>query len=278
MQRNKHLHRSLWTRLGWLLVAMAALAGALSTAYFEDRPAQLFHAVKQGKADEVARLVRVDPSLLCARVGGRERGSYPRPSDTPLVVAARMGHLQVVLVLLRAGAEVNESNSSRYTALHAAADSGCLEVAAALIDHGANMEAQDKAGHTPLHRAVMARSYPMAKLLLGRGAKVDTGNGIGLTPLHYAAISKQPGLVRLLLSHGADVRRRSRHGWTPIHCAAVVGDDKSVRMLFEKGADGSLRTTRAFLDIPPGMTALNIAVKRRHETTAAILRAHSPQP
>jgi ankyrin repeat protein len=57
--------------------------------------------------------------------------------STPLYVAASMGRLEVVELLLARGAVVNAANKSGATPLHAAMANGFGQVAAVLRAHGA---------------------------------------------------------------------------------------------------------------------------------------------
>ena len=64
--------------------------------------------------------------------------------QTPLHIAARIGNVDIVALLLQHGASVNAPTKDLYTALHIAAKEGQDEVAAVLIDHGASLTATTK--------------------------------------------------------------------------------------------------------------------------------------
>ena len=69
---------------------------------------------------------------------------------TPLYAASQNGHLDVVLLLLAAGAAVNSSDPhDGWTALHAAGDGGHEAVWRALVARGANVDALSKSGEKP---------------------------------------------------------------------------------------------------------------------------------
>jgi len=91
---------------------------------------------------------------------------------TPLMTAAYIDRPAIVKMFLDAGADANELNAKRYSALHFAAFYGNYEVVTLLLEKGANIDAVNDAGHTPL---MIAASYGNAKtvgILISKGADV----------------------------------------------------------------------------------------------------------
>lgn len=78
----------------------------------------------------------------------RKEGLYEY--DTALMVAAGMGNLPAVKILLAHGAQVNEKGQFHRTVLHRVASDGNLEGARVLIAAGADVNARDCSGSTPL--------------------------------------------------------------------------------------------------------------------------------
>jgi ankyrin repeat protein len=62
----------------------------------------------------------------------------------------RYGHTSVVEYLINSGATVNSTNSYGSTALHYAAGTGHVDVVRLLLKHGAQKDAKDKEKQTPL--------------------------------------------------------------------------------------------------------------------------------
>lgn len=76
---------------------------------------------------------------------------------TPLILAARNGHVLVIKSLLAAGCKVNKpSFGIRATALHWAATNNHLDCVQALLEGGANTEMETVHRHTPLMLAARA--------------------------------------------------------------------------------------------------------------------------
>lgn len=106
-----------------------------------------------------------------------EQQIYPLPSSSsknaahqwPLVSACRAAQPQVAVVheLLDNGADVNECNELRRTALHFATRRGAVEIVELLIERGADVARADgDKGVTPLMNAVYSNSIECVKAIL----------------------------------------------------------------------------------------------------------------
>ncbi|CAF0976346.1 unnamed protein product [Didymodactylos carnosus] len=91
------------------------------------------------------------------------------------------------------------------TALHIAADVGQVEIVKLLIEYGANIEARDMNDSTPLHGACSRNQYRCAKLLIKNYAPLDDIDEKGCTPLHLASMNGHRKIVKLLLESKANV-------------------------------------------------------------------------
>jgi hypothetical protein len=117
--------------------------------------------------------------------------------DTALHLAAAGYRVEIVRLLLSAGADPNAATNHRQsTPLHYAADGfisgpawdanrqvatlGCL------LERGARIQSQDRNGATPLHRAVRTRCAAAVRYLLQAGSDPTVRNKPGSTPFHLA--------------------------------------------------------------------------------------------
>lgn len=108
---------------------------------------------------------------------------------TPLLVAARDGHLAIVRALLAAGADVNATEPTFGACpLHKAVYNGHADITAVLVDApGVNLDFQGATnGYTPLHDALWHGYDDCARILLRAGARTDLTGHDGKTPLDIA--------------------------------------------------------------------------------------------
>lgn len=118
---------------------------------------------------------------------------------TALLRAASEGQTNLVVVLMEAGADVNQSNDGE-TALHLAASGGYESVVEKLLLAGADPSKQSVDGATPLHRAAWRGHYRIVDLLLQNGSSVAIKNNENWTPLHHSAYAGHQKVMAILLS------------------------------------------------------------------------------
>jgi len=145
----------------------------------------------------------------------------PKKGITALEWAARMGHTEVVKLLLDNKADVNASrHTDGATPLHVAAQEGHTEVVKLLLDNKADVNASmHTVGSTPLLILIAAYNghTEIVKLLLDNNADVNASmRTVGSTPLYIAAHKGHAEVVKLLLVHKSNVKARARNGEKPV--------------------------------------------------------------
>ncbi|RKP34596.1 ankyrin repeat protein, partial [Dimargaris cristalligena] len=78
-----------------------------------------------------------------------------RQGNSPLHLAARAGHLDLVVFYLWLGLDPNKAGQNLWTPLHEAMSWGHHNVTRQLITHGALLSAANVHGHTPLQLALL---------------------------------------------------------------------------------------------------------------------------
>ncbi|KNC52181.1 uncharacterized protein AMSG_01007 [Thecamonas trahens ATCC 50062] len=152
---------------------------------------------------------------------------------TPLHLAARAGHFETALALLRAGAAVDVPQArTGETALHLAAVEGKETMMALLLAAGARSSVADDMGHTALHCGVAAGcSAEMLLKLLAAGGDVDAPDSHGFTPLHIAALHGRVKAAVVLVKAGARADALSERNQTPAEVARAAGHEQIVLLL-----------------------------------------------
>ncbi len=199
----------------------------------------------------------------------------PPLPDSPVADAAMRGEIEIVLSLLREGADVNAAQGDGMTALHWAAEQDNVGMVEMLIYAGANREAVTRLGdYTPLHLASKAGSGAAIETLLEAGSDPNAATTTGgATALHFAAASGSARGINALLDHGAVVNTgESASGQTPLMFAAANNRLDAVKVLLQRGADAGI--TSVVVDLVERQAADRASGQRRNEVLAAFEEEH----
>jgi len=149
---------------------------------------------------------------------------------SPLMIAAEMGNLSIVKMLLEQGVDINHCEGNNTTALTAAIYSKNMKIVSFLLSQGADINAGpsiDKtdnkyshdfyvkeAKHKLLLNAAEANLSDMIKLILDKKiiTDINISNEEGNTALMTAVDRDSTHAVKLLLSYGADPTRKNAKG------------------------------------------------------------------
>jgi ankyrin repeat protein len=165
--------------------------------------------------------------------------------DLRLVQALKNNDSVDAKALLKQRVDVNVADVDGTTAIHYAAHHGDLELVQLLIAAGAKVRVANRYGVTPLHEASTVGNVPMMEALLKAGASPNASYGAGETPLMLAARTGNPEAVKLLLSHHADVNAAEESkGYTPLMFAAVENHPEVAKILVDRGASVNIPSVR----------------------------------
>ena len=137
----------------------------------------------------------IETAKQLIRLGVNVDERYPilngfNDEHTPLLVAARDGHPEVVSELLKAGADVNAVEPTfGAVPLHKAVYNGHANITQMLVEQpGIDIDFQGATnGYTPLHDAIWHGYIDCAQILIAAGARLDLKGHDGKTPLDIAA-------------------------------------------------------------------------------------------
>jgi len=154
-----------------------------------------------------------------------------------LLEAAYGGHLGEVEKLLSSGVPVDLANDIGNTALMSAVRSYRVEMAVLLIEHGADVNALTSDGQSVLHSAVggtpsqPGRQAACVEMLLGAGADANAVTPLGHSPLMQAAWFGCSDAVKAFLAHGVDQSLVDTQGRNAEEIARARGHEEIVRLL-----------------------------------------------
>ncbi|XP_063856773.1 neurogenic locus Notch protein-like isoform X1 [Scylla paramamosain] len=141
---------------------------------------------------------------------------------TDLNNVVKLGQVDSVQRLLRAGADTDTRDSLGWTPLHNAANTGQYELVQLLLSHQADPNTRDPLQErSPLHLAAYSGHQAVVLLLLDAGANIDLRDVHGQTPLHLAVWRGMVRVVAVLLQRGAEVDVQDDRGSTPVMLAAI---------------------------------------------------------
>ena len=190
--------------------------------------------------DEAEELERPKPPTYGELVGGHG-------GMAALLHACREGHLEAVLALLEAGADIDQvSEGDQTSPLLIATINGHFDLAKLLVERGANPNLASAAGATPLHAALDTRWAPKASYPQQNAYKQQKTTHVAL--------------METLLEAGADPNARlEKHLWyasynfdhlldltgaTPFWRASYATDLEAMRLLIAFGADPDIPTRK----------------------------------
>ena len=232
---------------------------------------------------------------------------------TAVAWAAHWDEVDLTSALIEAGADVDATNDLGVTPLMLASANGSLPLVELLLAAGADPDAARPTGDTALMFAARAGSVEVVRRLAAAGVNPNAGTAGGHTALMWAAAEAHAGVAQVLIDHGAALvdartaatafvprRRRPRRGpillrtgeaanpaefprdgetdpprtaggFTPLLYAVLAGDDETVRVLLDNGADVNDAS-------PDGVSALMLALTKRHEGLALLLLDRGAAP
>jgi len=164
---------------------------------------------------------------------------------TAIHVAAQGGHLEVVELLIEAGADVTILDDESRSPLMLAVKGNYGEVAAVLVKSGAdpNTPYVDSEGesHNLLFDAIMVENEEFAKSLIEKGADLYHKDEKKVTTLLQACHRGLTDIVGMLLKkHGGKegyINDASEDGITPLIAASSEGQEDIVKMLVKAKTD-----------------------------------------
>ncbi|CAG5119524.1 unnamed protein product [Candidula unifasciata] len=164
---------------------------------------------------------------------------------TPLIMAGRNGHLEVVKYLIEhCRAEIEQVGSVTFDGetiegappLWCAAAAGHLNIVKYLVEHGANVNKTTYTNSTPLRAACFDGHLAIVKYLVEQKADIEIANRHGHTCLMISCYKKHLPIVEYLLKLKAEVNRKSVKGNTALHDCAESGSLEIMKLLLKHGA------------------------------------------
>lgn len=152
---------------------------------------------------------------------------------------------------------------------------GNLEIVKLLVEAGADLNGRVAYGDVPLIKAAEHGNNDILEYLIEQGADVNVPNSFGITPLIGMCAEGNLKHVQLAAQHGGDVNssfvsKTNQHtgekNMSPLQAAAAEGQQEVVELLLSLGAKPQAT------DDWEGKTAVEIAESKGHKDVADLLR------
>ena len=151
--------------------------------------AEIHDAVEEGDRSTVADILEQDPDAANSAADG----------DRPLHLCAVDDRVEIALVLIAAGADIEAPGDNGRRPLHCAAVHGAVKMAELLVRRGADLESLDAFGFSPLFTAARSgapRSPRIVRLLIKAGSEIDLNSAVCLGDRdRVRSLLEQPGAV-----------------------------------------------------------------------------------
>ncbi|CAJ1949019.1 unnamed protein product [Cylindrotheca closterium] len=142
------------------------------------------------------------------------------------VQTRRKDRIATLQALIDAGADVNMASTAarnKVMPVHIAAAMGDLDALKLLVKHGGKIIKGDKLGRTPLIHACINGQAHVVSYLLMEGASVETTDSSGNFPMHFAAAYGWLDCVKLLQAAGANPDAKNSWKTSPLSVAIQKG-------------------------------------------------------
>jgi len=190
-----------------------------------------FCAVHAGSFDDFFAAVKQDDpgTIKTLLKRGFDANTPDLKGQTGLFLALREPSLKVAQVLIDwPKTKVEIRNDKDESPLMIAAINGQLDICQKLITRGADV---NKTGWTPLHYAATRGHLDVIKLLLENYAYIDAESPNKTTPLMMAASYGTAETVQLLLDEGADPTLKNMQELSAIDFAQRAGKNDSAELI-----------------------------------------------
>ena len=211
--------------------------------------------------------ISVGIAFCVATAGFAQSAADPENLSTNarFLVAARNADAAAIKRELAAGAMINSRNRLGETALIVVLKKDRADLAVLLIDAGADVNQAALNGITPLMAAAFSGQEAIVKRMLAQGANPRAVDRLNKTAMVYAAGEGRTDVVRTLLAAGITPDEVYANDLTALMWAAGFGKTATARALLDAGADPSRKDNR-------GKSAADIAREQGFSETAALLQ------
>ncbi len=163
---------------------------------------------------------------------------YAQNYNDNFVEAIRNNDIEKIQLMIKQGIDLNKKwGPLHYPYLIAGIRSTKLEIVKILIEAGASIDAVDVYGETPLMNSTAVGNYEITEYLIKNKANVNHTNYDGLSVLDAALLTNKLSIWKLLIENGADPHRKNNNGFNILFRVMIRGTPEILATLLEIGFD-----------------------------------------
>ncbi len=174
---------------------------------------------------------------------GEDPNAMDLTGNTALTVSSSNQHTEIVDMLFKAGANINQRDKNMMTPLLYCVNRGYVEMVRQLIDLGADKTVVDRNQRDSVFYAVLSGNIQMVKWFLSKEKLNKPDKLWGFTPLHLAASQGNLPMVEYLLSIHASIYKLDRKHRT----AEMVARENGYNHIYERLKDERLNAPGQFI-------------------------------
>ncbi len=212
------------------------------------------------------------------------------PKSSPLIDAARSGNISEAEKLIGTCLLVNEASSNLETPLHVAAQLGHDEMVVWLLAHDADPSLMNKKGKTAYDLAYQSGQVDSAFIIVNYldtlerekefyelddlellGFMLNIYDHRRLDLLHYLSEVGDTNKLRSILDRSENINIQTESGKTPLHFSIINSQIDATKLLLEKGANPNIGDMN-------NKTPLYYAVEKKDLDAAAVLLEYRGDP
>nr|XP_008101141.1 PREDICTED: ankyrin repeat and death domain-containing protein 1B isoform X1 [Anolis carolinensis] len=184
----------------------------------------------------------------------------------PIHLAAWTGNLDIMRMLIKAGADQKAKNQEGRNVLHFAAQNNNVRIVDYFIQdlHLLDLNTPDEKGRKPFLLAAEWGHVEMVNELISLNLSTTQKDKDGNTALHLAAKNGHHEVAEVLLGQWEDINEFNEEGETPFYLAVAGGHEKCADLLLEAGSDINISNKH-------NANALHIATQNGHTSLVTYL-------
>ena len=221
--------------------------------------------LESGEEGNIMGIAAAEAISLLVQYGADPDTSRGETQTSPLSQAAHNDNLDLMRVLLEAGANPNIQDSNGVTPLMGAIAIGSVEGVAMLLDSGASPNIPNKVGFNAINQCAQYGHVDILDLLVRAGGLLVSPD-MFTSALHSAAFWDEAEILRVMLTkYKAPVNTLSKISTLPVHPAIRKGHSACLRVLIDEGANISFKSPLT------GDTLLHLAVRENQREAVRLL-------